>query len=381
MRKGETAASGVVGSVCGFMLFMILVTASYAGGSWRLVWSDEFEEDGRPNPENWDYDLGAGGWGNNELQRYTDDLLNARVEDGRLRIEVHQELGGRTPSYTSARLVTRGKRSFQYGKFEIRAKLPSETGTWSAIWMLAENPQFSDVFWPDNGEIDILEHVGYEEDPLFLAKVGRDDLENIHSTLHTRELNHIATPGREMSGKRHLATATQQFHTYSLIWTAEEMIFAVDGVEHYRARKAIDAGMSVRNPPAPEDVWRWWPFDQEFHLILNVAIGGSWGGHFNTTLYPDSPYGTSGVNHDGVWPQVMEVEYVRVYEWVEEPQNWNGYEVDEMGFADTGDWLGHVYTGYSPWYYSTSLQSWIYMPISTATGADAAGSWIWLIKQ
>ncbi len=276
-----------------------------------LKWSDEFEYAGAPDPGKWTHEIGGGGWGNQELQTYTDSLENSRVEDGKLIIEVQQVLGNRSPQYTSARLISREKGQWKYGRVEVRAKVPSETGTWAAVWMLPADTLWSTTFWPDNGEIDILEHVGYEEDPLFKALKNDPQLPNLHSTLHTEKNN--GWSGGGIGGSAYWPDASTAFHTYALNWTEEGMTFEVDGVVHF----SIDRPTFREPPPDP---WQYWPFDQRFFLVLNVAIGGGWGGHFNSTYYPnDSPYGFSGIDHDGVWPQRMEIEYIRVYGTDEPP--------------------------------------------------------------
>jgi beta-glucanase (GH16 family) len=279
---------------------------------WVYVWGDEFDYEGEPDPSKWGYDLGRGegGWGNGEVQTYTRDPENVRVEGGRLIIEARQVFDGRVPSYTSARLTTREKYSVRYGRIEVRAKLPSETGTWAAVWMLASDGLYSPTYWPNNGEIDIVEHVGYEEDPAFLAEKGVSYLNNIHATLHTEKRNHLTTTG--LGGRTHLATASSDFHVYALDWYPNRMAFYVDDQLYFEIDK-IGAGISVRNPPADETPW--WPFTQRFHLLLNIAVGGSWGGHFRQQYYPTTPYGSDGINHGGVWPQRMEVDYVRVYDF------------------------------------------------------------------
>lgn len=280
--------------------------------TWELVWADEFEMEGAPDPAKWDYDLGRGngGWGNNEVQTYTDSLENARVENGYLLIQARQVEGSRSPAYTSARLVTRERRSLEYGRVEVRAQLPSETGTWSAIWMLPTDALLSEVFWPDNGEIDIMEQVGYEEDPLFLAEVGESVLPNVHHTVHTKVRNGLTSTG--IGGKVPIADASEAFHVYAVNWYPDRLEFFVDEVNTLTLHRETDMGIPVRNRPA--DISPYWPFSQRFHLLLNIAVGGNWGGHFRDTWYPDSPYGPDGIDHDGEWPQTMTVDYVRIYE-------------------------------------------------------------------
>ncbi|MEP1088324.1 MAG: glycoside hydrolase family 16 protein, partial [Algoriphagus sp.] len=142
----------------------------------RLIWSDEFSEDGLPNPKKWTYDVGDHGWGNNEMQYYSqNEPKNARVENGKLIIEAHTD-ASHPKGYTSARLLTRGHASWQYGYIEVKAKLPQGRGTWPAIWMLPEENLYGG--WPKNGEIDIMEHVGYNPG-------------NVHGTVHTEAFNHI----------------------------------------------------------------------------------------------------------------------------------------------------------------------------------------------
>lgn len=351
--------------VCGFLWGTIAAGNDSPG--WRLVWADEFDVDGPPNPQNWTYDLGAGGWGNQEIQTYTDSLDNARVEDGRLIIEVHRDTEESRASYTSARILTRGLHSWQYGRIEFRARLPRTTGTWSAVWMLSENAIFPGAFWPDNGEIDILEHVGYEEDPLYHAARGFVP-DNVHSTLHTQMRNHISSSG--IGGKTRVPDATEAFNTYAINWFEDRMEFEVNGEVYMTIRK--EDHIPRRNPP--DELWPYWPFDQPFHLILNIAVGGMWGGVFNNSFYPDSsPYGPLGIDHQGEWPQRMEVEYVRVFEAVSDLPQWRGFPVIADDYVDTGDWLGLLYIARDPWVHSGSL-GWLLLPDHSE---DNAGRWIW----
>src|SRR6188768_4168282 len=143
--------------------------------AYKLVWSDEFNYNGLPDAKKWNYDIGGHGWGNNELQFYTKEKLkNARVENGNLIIEAHKEKFENS-GYTSARLVSKGKGDWQYGKIEVRAQIPDGRGTWPAIWMLGSTSPFN---WPDDGEIDIMEHVGFDQ--------GR-----IHASIHCKKYNHV----------------------------------------------------------------------------------------------------------------------------------------------------------------------------------------------
>lgn len=168
----------------------------------KLVWADEFDYSGAPDSAKWDYDLGDGcpdvcGWGNDELEYYTKDPDNVRVENGTLIIEAHKSERGGKP-YTSARIVSRGKGDWTYGRFEIKAKLPQGVGTWPAIWMLPTDWKYGG--WPSSGEIDIMEHVGY--DPLL-----------IHGTVHTEAYNH---KNQTQKGKSiTVADAEGAFHVYA----------------------------------------------------------------------------------------------------------------------------------------------------------------------
>lgn len=236
----------------------------------KLIWSDEFKKEGLPDPKKWDYDVGDHGWGNEELEYYSkSDPKNARIEKGVLIIEAHAD-PNHPKGYTSARLVTRGKASWQYGYIEVKAKLPEGRGTWPAIWMLAEENRYGG--WPKNGEIDIMEHVGY--DP------GR-----VHGTVHTEAFNH--TIGTQKGGQKDVPSFHEDFHTYAIDWTEKGIDFYIDGQRYFTFE---NTGGDYRE----------WPFDQPFHLILNIAVGGGWGGQ-------------KGVDPD-IWPQRMEVDYVRVYD-------------------------------------------------------------------
>lgn len=241
----------------------------------KLVWSDEFDNAGTPDTTKWSYDMGDGcpnvcGWGNNEAQHYTNDTKNARVENGRLIIEARKDsLGGK--AYTSARMVTKLKGDWLYGRIEVRAKLPRGRGTWPAIWMLSTDWKYGG--WPASGEIDIMEHVGL-------------DAGVIHGTIHTETYNHIIQTQKE--GKVTIADAQGEFHVYALNWTANKIEFIVDEKIYYTVNKGAN------------DTFKEWPFDQRFHLILNVAVGGNWGG-------------MKGID-ESIWPQKMEVDWVRVYQ-------------------------------------------------------------------
>jgi len=225
------------------------------------IWSDEFNTDGAPNSSNWNYDLGAGGWGNNESQHYTNRADNVKVENGVLKI-ITKEESYQGSNYTSARLKTQGKFSIKYGKIEFRAKLPAGGGTWPALWMLGDN--ISTVGWPACGEIDIMEHKGNE-------------LNKIHGTLHF--------PGRsggnpDTTTVTPNTTATTEFHIYSIDWRADSIKFYIDN-------------QLFKNFTNTSNL----PFNQNFFLIMNCAMGGSFGGAIDANFVSST----------------FEVDYIRVY--------------------------------------------------------------------
>jgi len=252
-------------------------TVSIKSGERTLVWSDEFEVNGLPDNTKWGYNVGDAcdlpmgcGWGNNELQFYTDKKeKNARVKDGFLIIEAHKEKIG-TRNYSSARLLSKNKGDFKYGKMEVRAKIPSGLGTWSAIWMMPTDDKYGG--WPRSGEIDIMEHVGFEKDTIF-------------GTPHTMAFNGMY--GTQKTGAIYKPDAEDNFHTYAVDWTENKIDWYVDDVLYHTFNKE-------------GDTYKKWPFDHPFHFILNIAVGGNWGGKH-------------GVD-ESIWPKKMEVDYVRVYQ-------------------------------------------------------------------
>lgn len=247
---------------------------STAIAGWELVWSDEFNYEGYPNPQKWGYDIGDNGWGNNEKQYYSARLENARVENGKLIIEARRD-NWNGKEYTSARLVTRGKGDWTYGRFEIRAKLPKGRGTWPAIWMLPTVWNLGNGSWPDNGEIDIMEHVGYDPGV-------------IHGSIHCNK--YYWRIGTQKTATIKVPDCTDTFHNYVLEWNKDEIKIFVDDKQYF----------SFKNEGKG---WEYWPFFKDFHLILNIAIGGDWGG-------------AQGIDNS-IFPQKMEIEYVRVYKKVE----------------------------------------------------------------
>ena len=241
----------------------------------KLVWADEFNVPGLPDSVKWGYDEGNGcpqncGWGNNELEFYTEKRLeNARVENGKLIIEARKE-NYNGFNYTSARLFTKNKGNWKYGRIEARVKIPAGKGLWPAVWMLPTKWEYGG--WPHSGEIDIMENVGYLPDSAF-------------GTIHTGAYNGSLGTQKTKGVKRKDLSA--KFHVYAIEWSAAMISFFIDG-DKYHEFKNENAGFEK------------WPFDKEFHLLLNLAVGGNWGGKF-------------GVD-DKVFPQKIEVDYVRVYQ-------------------------------------------------------------------
>ena len=232
------------------------------------TWSDEFDYTGVPAPSKWGYDTGGHGWGNNELEYYTTDIKNAEVKNGKLFIRaIPENYNGR--NYTSARLVSKNKGDFLYGRIEVSAKLPSGKGTWPAIWMLPTDWAYGD--WPKSGEIDIMEHVGYDPNKVLFS-------------VHTEAYNHVM--GTQKSAGQVIPTAMTEFHLYRVDWTPVYVKGFFDGNQ-------VFSFSNEGTGPAK------WPFDKRFHILLNLAVGGNWGG-------------AQGIDSTA-FPATMEVDYVRVY--------------------------------------------------------------------
>lgn len=248
---------------------MLLATMLAMGmgtqGAWRLVWSDEFNRSGPPDPAKWGYETGF--VRNEEAQFYTAGRReNARVEGGKLVIEARKD-GFEGHPVTSASLTTQGKASWTYGKIEVRAKIPTGNGTWPAIWTLGTGGR-----WPVDGEIDILENVGFEPNVA-------------HFTVHSTKLDGT---GHEGWGEgTTVANLPSAFHTYAVEWDAQSIVWKMDGKTVHSYAKADPHGVA-------------WTFDRPQYLLLNLAIGGSWGGQH-------------GVD-DAIFPARYEIDYVRVYQ-------------------------------------------------------------------
>lgn len=236
-------------------------------GDPNLVWSEEFDYTGLPDASYWNMETGGGGWGNNELQNYTDREDNASVSDGYLTITAKEEsYGGR--NYTSARITTQNKFDFKYGKIEARIKLPYGQGIWPAFWMLGSN--INSVSWPGCGEIDIMEMVG---------GTNRDNIS--HSTIHWDNNGDHASYGESYTLSSGIFA--DDFHVFSVEWDAQTIKGFVDGTQYFVA-DITPSGLSE--------------FHEDFFIILNLAVGGNW---------PGSPDAST------VFPQTMQVDYIRVY--------------------------------------------------------------------
>lgn len=231
----------------------------------KLVWSDEFDRDGPPDPAKWDVELGR--IRNQEKQHYRRE--NARVEGGHLVIEARKEAFEKA-AYTSASVITQGKAAWTSGRIEVRAKLPRGRGVWPAIWLLGQ--RMPEVGWPACGEIDVMEYVGFDPDV-------------VHANIHCKAYNHLNGKGKGAPFK--LPEPWKDFHVYAVDWTAERLEFSVDGQRSFtfaNEKKGVDS----------------WPYDQPHYLILNLAVGGSWGGQ-------------KGID-DAIFPQQFRIDYVRVYQ-------------------------------------------------------------------
>lgn len=263
----------------GFLLFVFVLVGVSCGqvdqkkaDQYELVWADEFDYVGLPDSLKWSYDTEGNdwGWGNQEEQFYTKRrLANAEVKNGRLYITAIKE-NYKDRKFTSARLITKGKGDWLYGKVEVSAKLPQGRGLWPAIWMLPTDWKYGG--WPASGEIDIMENVGFMPDTIL-------------ASVHTKSYHHSI--GTQRSDTLTIPSCYDEFHTYQLEWEPAELRAYIDG-QHF---------FTFQNEGTGTDAW---PFDQRFHLLLNVAVGGTWGG-------------AKGIDST-IFPRSMEVDYVRVYQ-------------------------------------------------------------------
>lgn len=236
---------------------------------WKLQWQDEFNGEGLPDSNYWSYDIGGRGWGNNELQYYTKaDTANVKMKNGYLLLTAKKEdKAGK--KYTSVRLHTKNKVDIRYGRLEVRAMLPKGLGLWPAIWMLPTDWKYGG--WPNSGEIDIMEHVGFTPD-------------TVYGSVHTKKFNHVI--GTQKTSGLVISNPYNQFHTYAIEWTEKGINFFLDNVRYYQFNRGTGGSEE-------------WPFDQRFHLLLNIAVGGNWGGK-------------KGID-DTVFPATMRIDFVRYY--------------------------------------------------------------------
>ncbi len=240
-------------------------TPEWARPGWELVWQDEFK-DPQIDKSKWGFEIGGNGWGNSELEYYSDRPENARIENGHLIIEARKDsyMGSQ---YSSARLKTQNLGEWTYGRIESRIRIPEGQGIWPAFWMLGNN--IGRVGWPASGEIDIMENIGKEPN-------------RIHGTIHGPGYSGaqgLTSPYELKSG-----AFADDFHVYAIEWEAAEIRWYVDD----QLYKSI----------GPEDMPGKWVFDHPFFILLNVAVGGGWPGYPNSTT---------------IFPQTMQVDYVRVY--------------------------------------------------------------------
>lgn len=234
---------------------------------YTLVWNDEFDKT-NIDLAKWEYEVNGDGGGNNELQFYTAFPRNSYIENGHLVIKAINE-NYQNRYFTSARIRSKNKGDWLYGRIEVSAKVPTGKGTWPAIWMLPTDWEYGD--WPSSGEIDIMEHVGYDPNV-------------IHGSIHTKAYNH--TIGTQKTAQLTIPTATTEFHKYAIEWFEDHIDFYIDSIKYFRFNNENKG-------------WEYWPFDKRFHIILNLAVGGNWGG-------------AQGID-PSAFPAQMEVDYVRVY--------------------------------------------------------------------
>ena len=211
----------------------------------KIAWADEFDYAGAPDPAKWGYDAPDAGKYNEELQLYTSARENSFVKDGMLTISA---IKGKDGKWTSARLITNGKATWSYGYIEVRAKLPAGKGTWPAIWMMPASDTYGS--WPNSGEIDIMENVGFDPD-------------KIVTSIHTKSFNHRISTQKTRSA--FVKGVSSDFHTYAIEWTPKAVFWYVDDKPFYSFENTGKGSAE-------------WPFDKPFFLILNVAMGGTWGG-------------------------------------------------------------------------------------------------------
>lgn len=259
------------------LLFLLSVLQTVSSQNWELVWSDEFNYTGFPDETKWNFEDWAPATVNNELQRYVPYRWeNCRVENGVLVIEAHRDWHNGS-EYSSARINSAGKGHWTYGRVEARMKLPSGWGTWPAFWMMPEDitkygiNEISSYYWPNSGEIDIMEYVGYDKGV-------------VHGSVHSKD--YFFRIGNQRTGSTYMADVEDNFHVYAIEWFEDRIDFFLDDHKYF----------TVHNDWTG---WEAYPFTHDFHIIFNLAVGGDWGG-------------AQGVDPN-IWPRRLEVDYVRVY--------------------------------------------------------------------
>ena len=241
--------------------------------TWKLVWADEFDYTGLPDSSKWGYDVWPPGRVNQEKQEYLyKDTSTVYASNGVLRIKVGRIIKDGDTSYTSARLVTKNKGDWKYGKIEVRAKVASGRGLCSAVWMFPSEQKYGG--WPHSGEIDIMEHIDWD--------IYRD---TIFQTVHTGSYNHVI--GNQKGKKVFVKNPSADFHIYTIEWTPEYIDYILDDIHTFR----------VSNEHKTTDEW---PFNIPFFLIMNISVGGKW-------------EGAKGIDPT-IFPATMLVDYVRVYQ-------------------------------------------------------------------
>lgn len=257
--------------IIGWVVFTQALISCTSKSEYKLIWADEFDYMGLPDSTKWIYDTEGNeqGWGNNEAQHFTvGKKENAYVSDGVLKITaINESIEGK--DFSSARLVSNA--DWKYGRVEVKAKLPNGRGTWPAIWMMPGGWSFNDGNWPDVGEIDIMEHVGY-------------DLGVIHASAHSKDYQW--QKGSQKTGLMFVSDVSEAFHTYAMEWTPKVMKTYVDDSCYFEYK---NEGLGDAK----------WPYDKPFYLILNVSVGGAWGN-------------VQGID-SSAFPQTMEIDYVRIY--------------------------------------------------------------------
>ena len=238
---------------------------------YKLVWSDDFDYEGRLDENKWTYEVGNFQWPNKELQAYSDRLTNVFVKDGRLTIQSNKEQDGER-EYTSGKINTKGKAHWKYGFFEVRAKFPKGAGSWPAIWLMPYNIEDR---WPNCGEIDLVEHIGRRPDACLFS-------------LHSGKHNHQRKDTIPYTTLKEFDEAFfDEYHNYQMEWTEDYFEFFIDDISYCKYCKSDDDGS-----------YDAWPFDKEFFLIINTAVGGGLGGPVD----------------DSTLPYLFEIKHVRVYQ-------------------------------------------------------------------